>query len=166
MGYSRLKRLVRLKASGDRLVASYARVFISLERELRHWVGALGVEDTSLANITRASKNRHGDRAKTCRSTKVGRLLDAGGSSVGHPWLAVAQGRRLCDSGKKVSENLPTRINVTSSRGEGRREFRRCRGTAETQLHALSGCRATRDAQIRRHNWVCNLVRERAMTAE
>ena len=169
VGYVRLKRLVRLKASGDRLVASYARVSVSLERELRHWVGALGFEDTSLANITRASKNRHVDRAKAYRTTQVGRLFDAGGSNVGHSWLTRPQSLRGGDyvtAVKMVSENLPTRINVTRGRGEGRRECRRCRGTAETQLHALNECRATRDAQIRRHNWVCGLLRERALTAE
>ena len=165
VGYTRLKRFVRLKANGDPLVAKYAAASNKLERELRYWVGALGIEDTSLSRLNTASRRRHDERAKEYRNTTVGRLFDAGQSRVGHPWLTrpnSLRGKAYVTAVKMVSENLPVRMNVTRGRAEARKGCRKCGSRAETQLHVLNECRSTREAQIRRHNWVCNAIKDRA----
>ena len=85
-------------------------------------------------------------------------------------WSSVtdtSRGGEYVTAAKMVSENLPTRMNVTRGRGQGRRECRRwCRGPAETQMHALNECRKTRDAQIRRHNWVCKEICEQVLAGD
>ena len=168
IGLTRLQRLVRLKASGDSLVASYARVSANLEREMRYWKESLSIEDTSLTEIKRKKVARPGQMAKEYRATPVGRLFDSGAARTGHPWLTkpkTLRGGEFVAATKMVSENLPVRTNATRGRRDARKECRRCHGTAETQLHVLNECRTTKDAQIRRHNWVCGSIRNRMMTA-
>ena len=164
VGVARLRRLVRLQANEDRLVALYARASVSLERELRHWKGVFGVEDTSSLTLGKLKKARSGDLAKVYRATPVGRLFDSRATRTGHPWLTrpkTLTGGEFVTAVKMVTENLPTRMNVSRGRERGRRECRRCQGHAETQLHVLNECKTTREAQIRRHNWVCGAIRRR-----
>ena len=150
-------------------MASYARASVELDKELRYWRAALLIEDTSLYRITKAKKDRHVEIAKEYWATPIGRLFDSGASRTGHPWLTrprTLRGGEYVTAAKMVSENLPTRMNVTRGRGQGRRECRRCRGPAETQMHALNECRKTRDAQIRRYNWVCKEICEQVLAGD
>ena len=167
VGFTRLKRLVSLQSSKDSLVASYARASVSLEREQRYWRAALRIDDTSVVSLRRKKAALPGQRASEYRATTVGRLFESGASREGHAWLTKPKSLRGGDyvlAVKAVSENLPTRMNVTRGRGQGSRACRRCGGPAETQLHALNECVRTKESQIRRHNWVCNSIRDRMLS--
>ena len=165
VGMTRLKRIATLRASQDGLVSSYARSSSTLESEHRYWRRALDIGDASTRGLTAERKARPERRARQYRSTHIGGLFDARASGAGHPWLVTPRtlrGAEYVHAVHMVSESLPTRINVTRGRDAqpGERNCRRCHRQAETQLHVLNECVSTREAMIRRHNWVCNAVRD------
>ena len=166
VGETRLKRISSLRASKDGLVSSYARASLKLEREMRYWREALDIVDTSTRGLAAHRRARPGKAAAEFRQTQVGSLFDAGASRLGHGWIKQPKslsGGEYVHAVHMISENMPTRVNINRGRPDGRRNCRRCHGTAETQLHVLNQCRASKDAQIRRHNWVCNSIREKVM---
>ena len=167
VGFARLKRQLALMANEDGLVASYARVSATLDREVRCWTGAFGIEEVSSQAVKKAKNARLRDVAKRYRTTPVGRLFDSSAARTGNPWLTQPKSLRggaFVVATKMMSENLPVRMNLHRGRGQARRWCRRCGSLAETQLHVLNECRTTKHAQIRRHNWVCNSIQKRLMT--
>ena len=74
-------------------------------------------------------------------------------------WHGKLWGKSLCNSAKILSGTLPTRINMHRGRCTPENVLcRRCKTTAETDIHVLSECSHNKDAISKRHDRVVKKI--------
>ena len=154
---TRVCRITSLRGSTDPAVRITATESGRLERELLMWQRTLDTRLCERRELTKLKRDKQEQVCERFRATTTGRLFkDAGKSTHKHEWLkrgGALSGRQYVTAVHALFEQLETRVNRHRGVEGPAPVCRRCRRTAETQMHALCECQSVKEAVMRRHNW-------------
>jgi len=153
---SRKKATEKMSVSDDRICAAIGRELDVINHENLRRIDL----DFPVNSIkTEVDKNRLKDLGKITNGKALATMSN---SFIKRNWLwnsKSVKGQTRIINIKMLSGTLPTRINLTRGRvSQQEKVCRRCRATAETDLHIFNECKFTKLMQMKRHNRICDKI--------
>ena len=147
---------LRMTGSTDLVTQEVGRMELTRVEDNLRWsgLGHLGgprqLSSECQRGRMRALEQIHNGKALACMAA----------SEVARPylWDGTLRGENMVYGLKILSSTLPTRINLSKGRPAANKRCRRCRKTAETDLHVLNECAHNRKAMCKRHDNLVEIV--------